>query len=260
MIEKILPEKEIGQNLKKLVTSLGLTNQAFAEQIGEKKAQTISNYINCTGGRNPSNIVTKLVSIGVNGNWYLTGKGKMFVHETHEASEKDIENDDVLKQEARKIQLLFDRGLIEVGGKRTEEGQKLRPVTTANVTEVPHYTHRIAAGTPADSSSPAEKIALPSLLIKHPHDTYAVTVTGDSMLGANIEEGDILIVDTAIEPTNKSIVIASINGEQTVKRLLISGKTVSLAPENHKYQTTEITGDTDFRTLGVVTWIIRETA
>ena len=75
MIEKILPEKEIGQNLKKLVTSLGLTNQAFAEQIGEKKAQTISNYINCTGGRNPSNIVTKLVSIGVNGNWYLTGKG-----------------------------------------------------------------------------------------------------------------------------------------------------------------------------------------
>ena len=142
-----------------------------------------------------------------------------------------------------------------LSGQKKEE--KLSLVATANVTEVPHYTHRIAAGTPADSSSPAEKIALPSLLVKHPRDTYAVTVTGDSMLGANIEEGDILIVDTAIEPTNKSIIIASINGEQTVKRLLISGKTVSLAPENHNYQTTEITGDTDFRTLGVVTWIIR---
>ena len=125
---------------------------------------------------------------------------------------------------------------------------------------VPHYTHRIAAGTPTDSSSSAEKITLPSLLVKHPNDTYAVTVSGDSMLGANTEEGGILVVDTAIEPTNKSIVIASINGEQTVKRLLISGKTISLAPENHKYQTTEITGDMDFRTLGVVTWVIRETA
>ena len=89
--------------------------------------------------------------------------------------------------------------------------------------------------------------------------TYAVRASGDSMKGSGIEEGDILVVDTAIEPTNKSIVIASINGEQTVKRLLISGKTVSLAPENHNYQTTEITGDTDFRTLGVVTWVIRKT-
>lgn len=40
-------------------------------------------YINCTGGRNPSNIVTKLVSIGVNGNWYLTGKGKSIPLYTH---------------------------------------------------------------------------------------------------------------------------------------------------------------------------------
>lgn len=172
----------------------------------------------------------------------------------------DNESEEVMKAEARKIQLLFDRGLIKVEvGTERELLKDEKPVATANVTEVPHYTHRVAAGTPADSSSPAEKIALPSLLIKHPRDTYAVTVTGDSMLGANIEEGDILVVDTAIEPTNKSIVIASINGEQTVKRLLISGKTVSLAPENHNYQTTEITGETDFRTLGVVTWIIRET-
>lgn len=177
-----------------------------------------------------------------------------------ESQNPDNESEEMLKAEARKIQLLFDRGLINVdrsAGKETPEGAK--PVSTVNVIEVPHYTHRIAAGMPTDSSSPAEKIALPSLLVKHPRETYAVTVAGDSMLGANIEEGDILIVDTAIEPVNKSIVIASINGEQTVKRLLISGKTISLAPENHKYQTTEITGDMDFRTLGVVTWVIRKT-
>ena len=243
---KILSEKEIGENLKKVIAALNLTQQAFGEKIGEGKRQAISNYINCTGGKKPSNLVTKLVQIGINGNWYLTGKGDMYASE----STGDVRQEKAGKLLAEAIQLL--------SGQKKEE--KLSLVATANVTEVPHYTHRIAAGTPADSSSPAEKIALPSLLIKHPHDTYAVTVTGDSMLGANIEEGDILVVDTAIEPTNKSIVIASINGEQTVKRLLISGKTVSLAPENHNYQTTEITGETDFRTLGVVTWIIRETA
>ncbi|UZJ42745.1 S24 family peptidase [Prosthecochloris sp. SCSIO W1101] len=53
--------------------------------------------------------------------------------------------------------------------------------------------------------------------------------------------------------------IVSINGEQTVKRLLISGKTISLAPENHKYQTTKITRNMDFRTLGVGDWVIRKT-
>ena len=242
---KILSEEEIGGNLKKVIAALNLTQQAFGEKIGEGKRQAISNYINCTGGKKPSNLVTKLVQIGINGNWYLTGKGDMYASE----STGDVRQEKAGKLLAEAIQLL--------SGQKKEE--KLSLVATANVTEVPHYTHRVAAGTPADSSSPAEKIALPSLLVKHPRDTYAVTVTGDSMLGANIEEGDILVVDTAIEPTNKSIVIASINGEQTVKRLLISGKTVSLAPENHNYQTTEITGETDFRTLGVVTWIIRET-
>ncbi|PWW81340.1 hypothetical protein CR164_09875 [Prosthecochloris marina] len=61
------------------------------------------------------------------------------------------------------------------------------------------------------------------------------------------------------EPIESTEVIASINGEPTAKRLLISGKTESLNSENHKYQTTEITEDMDFRTLGVVTWVIRKT-
>jgi DNA polymerase V len=80
------------------------------------------------------------------------------------------------------------------------------------------------------------------------------------MIGAGIEEGDLLIVDKSSEPKNKSIVIASINGEQTVKRLQIKKGAVSLMPENHKYPEIAITPEMDFRTLGVVVWMIRKTA
>jgi SOS-response transcriptional repressor LexA len=70
-------------------------------------------------------------------------------------------------------------------------------------------------------------------------------------------EGDLLIVDSAIESLNNHIVIASINDVRTVKRLRISEGTVSLMPENNKYQEVPVTQEMDFRTLGVVTWVIR---
>jgi DNA polymerase V len=61
-----------------------------------------------------------------------------------------------------------------------------------------------------------------------------VKAFGDSMKDAGILEGDLLIVDRAIEPMNNHIVIASINDEQTVKRLKIKKGAVSLNPENAK--------------------------
>lgn len=66
-----------------------------------------------------------------------------------------------------------------------------------------------------------EHLDLPKHMIAHPTHTYVVKACGGSMIRAGIEEGDIRVVDTAIEPTNKGIVIASINGEQTVKKLYI---------------------------------------
>lgn len=132
------------------------------------------------------------------------------------------------------------------------------PSISSGSVEVPHFLHCIAAGIPADSTCRAETLSLPDALVRHPSDTYAVTVSGDSMIGAGIEEGDILIVDRAIEPDDQSIVIASINGEQTVKRLRIRIGVVSLAPENHKYKEMRITPEMDFQTLGVVMWVIRK--
>ena len=96
-------------------------------------------------------------------------------------------------------------------------------------------------------------------MVKNPAETYAVRAVGDSMTGSGIEEGDILLVDTAIEAQHKNIVIASINGEQTVKKLWIEKGNISLVPGSGNYLPVEITKDMDFRVLGVVTWVVKKT-
>jgi len=68
-----------------------------------------------------------------------------------------------------------------------------------------------------------------------------------------------LLFDRTVGPQNKNIVIASINGEQTVKRLPIDGKNIKLMPENSRHKPIEVKKDMDFRTQGVVIWMIRRT-
>ena len=84
---------------------------------------------------------------------------------------------------------------------------------------LPLILSRVPAGFP----SPAEDFIEGSLdlndYIKHPAATYFVQAEGDSMIGAGIYDGDLLIVDRSLEPKNGSIVIASVMGELTVKRL-----------------------------------------
>jgi DNA polymerase V len=109
------------------------------------------------------------------------------------------------------------------------------------------------------SSAVEEYITISANRVKHPKETYAVKAFGDSLKDAGILEGDLLIVDRAIEPLNNNIVIASINDEQTVKRLLVNKGAVSLIPENSNYKPIEISAEMDFRTLGVVTYVIRKT-
>jgi DNA polymerase V len=260
-MKKILTDDQIGENLRAVITAMGLTQDEFAENIGKNKTH-ISGYIGNTGSRKAKNLLPELITMGVNGLWFLTGEGQMFQDEVQNKSTRESESEEALRNQAKVIQVMFDRGLIKIppAQSKTEITTEQKGYFTCeNCFEVSHYVHRVAAGLPADSTSPAEKISLPKVLVKHPEDTYALTVSGDSMKGAGIEEGDILVVDRAMKPKNKSIVIASINGEQTVKRLQIKKDAVSLMPENHKYPEISITSEMDFRTLGVVTWVIRRT-
>ena len=118
---------------------------------------------------------------------------------------------------------------------------------------IPCFENGVSAGFP----SPAEdhmhsKIDLNNLLIENPSATYYVRVNGDSMLGAGIANGDLLIVDRSIEVTNNCIVVAHLDGEFTVKRIKKIKKKIFLQAENNNYKPIEITKEMDFELFGVV--------
>ena len=100
------------------------------------------------------------------------------------------------------------------------------------------------------------KLDLNDLLIDHPSATYYVRVNGDSMLGAGIQSGDLLVVDRSLEVIDNSIVVANINGEFTVKRIKKNKDKMFLVPENKKYKPIEVTEEMDFELFGVVAHVI----
>jgi DNA polymerase V len=128
---------------------------------------------------------------------------------------------------------------------------------TAVQRQLPLYLSRIKAGFP----SPAEdyldkKLDLNEHLIKHPASTFFVKVKGDSMTGAGITSGDILIVDRSLEPKDKSIVVAVVNGDFTVKRIYKDGTRLFLVAENPQYPLIEIKDGMDFEVWGMVVHVI----
>jgi DNA polymerase V len=104
-----------------------------------------------------------------------------------------------------------------------------------------------------------DEVDLIACLIKHPDSTCVLTVTGDSMEEDGIFHGDILIVDRAIEPNPRSIVIVMVDGEFTVKRISKVGGRFWLVPSNKKHPSREIMRSQQFRVWGVVQWILHKT-
>jgi len=122
---------------------------------------------------------------------------------------------------------------------------------------LPLYGARVSAGFPSPADDFIEdSLDLNELLIRHPAATFFVRVQGDSMVDAGIHSGDILIVDRALEPWNRAVVVAALNGELIVKRIRQKGEKVFLEPENHEYPSIEVTSDVAFRIWGVVIHVI----
>ncbi len=124
---------------------------------------------------------------------------------------------------------------------------------------VPFYDVSVAAGTPAYIPTYFEEtINVSKELIRNQKATFCVRVNGQSMIDAGIDDGDLLIVDKSLEPQNKNIILAVINGEYTVKRLYKSGQDLFLQPENMQHNPIKITPYMDFRIWGVVTGLIKK--
>lgn len=126
--------------------------------------------------------------------------------------------------------------------------------------KLPFFLSSVEAGFPSAVHDYMEgALDLNQLMVKHPAATFFVRAAGDSMQGAAIHPGDILVVDRALEPSSGKIVLAVVNGEFTVKRFIKKGESVYLTPENERYKPLKITAAMDFQVWGVVTWVIHKT-
>ncbi len=125
-----------------------------------------------------------------------------------------------------------------------------------NIT-LPFFNTSIPAGFPAPAlDSAEEQIDLSRILQPNPASSFIIRVKGDSMTDASIPDGCMAIVDRSIRPSTGDIVVAALNGEYTVKRLVKAGRSWVLHPENPFYKPIVITEDTDFQVWGVVTSVI----
>ena len=141
-----------------------------------------------------------------------------------------------------------------------DHGLSIRQIFSAQVKtryRRPLYQQPVAAGFP----SPAEdhidsRLDLNRQYIKNPAATFYVRVDGNSMIGAGIHSGDLLIVDRSIEPVPGKVVIAVINGEHTVKRLRREGDRILLVAENIDYAPIVVSELQELYIWGVVTEVI----
>jgi DNA polymerase V len=114
------------------------------------------------------------------------------------------------------------------------------------------------AGSPAGFPSPADdyvedRLDLNELLVQRQEATYFLRVKGDSMVGAGIHPGDLIVVDRSIDAQDGHVVVAEVNGELTVKRLRQVDGVPELHPENPAYPVIRFQEGQELRIWGVVT-------
>jgi len=124
--------------------------------------------------------------------------------------------------------------------------------------ELPVVTQGISAGFPSPALDFIDlTIDLNKHLIKHPSATFYGRVKGFSLKNAGIDDGDLLVIDRSLEPTNGKIAVCYIDGEFTAKRIKLNKKELWLMPENEDYKPIKIENETDFIIWGMVTHVIK---
>lgn len=111
----------------------------------------------------------------------------------------------------------------------------------------------VSAGFPSPAEDYAEGgLNVHSYLVRNPVATFFFPVRGDSMQGAGILDGDILVVDRSVTPVDGHIVVAFVQDERLVKRLRLRAGRMTLLAENPAYPPLPITEDTEHVLWGVV--------
>lgn len=153
--------------------------------------------------------------------------------------------------------------LNELAQKRQAETQwpsHLMPVKLAakpTAFKVPLFNHTIRAGFPSPADDyVADTLDLNEHLMPRKEATFLVTVSGDSMIGVGIHNGDILVVDRSLTPANGKVVIAVLDGQFTVKTLEKQRGKIRLMPANPEFEPIEMKDEQELQIWGVVTNVI----
>ena len=124
--------------------------------------------------------------------------------------------------------------------------------------ELPVATESIQAGFPAPNGGYIDgKLDVNEFLISSPHSTYIYKVSGESMIDAGIMPGDYVLVDSSIEPSNGDVVVALVDGEYTIKELVLSNPP-KLVPRNSEYAPVQITENSLVTIIGPVISVVRK--
>jgi DNA polymerase V len=119
-------------------------------------------------------------------------------------------------------------------------------------------TTGIKAGFPSPAADfEGTKISLDAFLVKNKDATFYARAKGNSMIGAGIDNGDILVIDRSLEPQHNKVAVCLIDGEFTVKRIKIEKNGIFLVPENDDYLPIAVTEDNVLIIWGVVTYVIK---
>ena len=117
----------------------------------------------------------------------------------------------------------------------------------------------ISAGFPSSAEEfVGLKLNLNDELIKHPEATFYARVKGHSMIDAGIEDGDLLVIDKALDQKDGDIAVCFIDGEFTLKRLALKQDGIYLMPANTEYNPIKITEDNDFLIWGILAYVIHK--
>lgn len=116
----------------------------------------------------------------------------------------------------------------------------------------------ISAGFPSPADDFKEiRISLDQELVKNKESTFYARVSGNSMEGAGISDGDLIIIDRSLDFKHNKIAVCFLDGEFTVKRIIQKNKKLYLKAENKSYQDIEINKESNFIFWGLVTYVIK---
>ncbi len=232
-----MPEQQplhMGARIRELRRHFSMKQEEFGRRIGLSGSR-VSELEHGKGGAGAGVLIAICREFPVSHEWMLGGKGTML---------RDNEGEPQ------------DNALIHRIGSLEEQVRLImldKAPDTALIT-IPLYSSSVAAGMPCLATSDIEEqIEIPASWSHGKKNVFAVTVQGESMIDSGIMPGDKLIVESVQTARDEQIVIASVDGEMTVKKLNIDREgNITLEPRNRAYAPIPVTPDMDFRILGVV--------